>query len=133
VDYRIVRQPDGDYALWDADAREFVMVDAKRWHVMAFLTDEATAELRRQIARIEEEIEERVANDCDRLERGARNMLTWDGALARYRAAHGTPLDLDAARRAATDIPAYGPNAHKAPPPAPPRPLRFVRRDGRRH
>jgi hypothetical protein len=123
MDYRIVRQPDGDYALWDAEAREFVMVDAKRWHVATFLADAATAALRREIERIEGEIDERVARDCDRLERGARNMLTWDGALARFRAAHGDAFDLDAARRAATDIPAYGPKAREYPPPTPPRPL----------
>lgn len=50
--YQVIKQPDGDLAIWSSYSDEFVMVDAQRSDVIDWFVEIATHDARRNAARV---------------------------------------------------------------------------------
>ena len=88
---QIIRQPDGQYALWSSVVDSFVLIDADPEGIIEYWIEQEEKRLR-----------ERVAEIVASLEAGGKPYhqftMSWHEALARHEQVHGSPFDLEAER-----------------------------------
>ena len=89
---QIIKQPDGNYAVWSSVVDAFVLIDATPEEIIEELTEEKRARITKDVYSIIEALDE-----------GAKPYyqftLSWQDAIGRYESVHHKKFDLEELRR----------------------------------